>query len=558
MDIRRTILWVVFSISLLLLWEAWLKHSGQATLFGGPAATVPAAPAIGHADVPVAASTGTPPADGVPTTAPAPAVETRKVDIATDVLALQFDTAGAQLVRAELLRQRDSEDEKRNVVLLDDRPGERVYLAQTGLIGDGLPNHRTPFTWIEGPTALAPGQDKLDVVFEAVTGKVRLREIWTLRRGAYDIAVRHEIANTSDQPLTPSLYLQITRDGGKPAGESRFYSNFSGPALYSAETHFKKLDWSHIEKGTVELPKPADNGWIAIVQHYFVTAWIPQAGTEREIRARKVDTNLYSIASVESLGSIAPGTSKTVDSNLFIGPQDQKALEALNERLKVEGLDLVVDYGWLTVIAKPLFWLLQKFHGLLGNWGWAIIALTVLVKAVFYPLSAASYRSMAKMRAVTPRLQKLREQYKDDRQKQQMAMMELYRTEKINPLGGCLPIAVQIPVFMALYWTLGASVEMRNAPWILWIHDLAAGDPWYILPALMVGTMFIQQRLNPTPPDPVQAKMMMFMPLIFGGMMFFFPAGLVLYWVVNNLLSITQQWQITRMIEGKPFFGRAH
>ncbi|WP_085317309.1 membrane protein insertase YidC [Derxia lacustris] len=555
MDIRRTILWVVFSISLLLLWEAWLKHSGQGTLFGGPTATAPV-PAAGHADVPTAAN-GTATPGAVPSGEPAPAIETRKVDITTDVLALQFDTVGAQLVRAELLRQRDAVDETRNIVLLDNRPGERVYLAQTGLIGEGLPNHRTPFAWVEGPTALAPGQDKLDVVFEAASGAVKLREIWTLRRGAYDIAVRHEVVNTGEQPVSPSLYLQITRDDGKPAGESRFYSTFSGPALYSAETHFKKLSWSDIEKNKVELPKPADNGWISIVQHYFVTAWIPQAGSEREFRARKVDSNLYSIAAVQPLGAIAPGTTKTVESNLFVGPQDQKSLEALNDKLKVEGLDLVVDYGWLTVVAKPLFWLLQKFHSLIGNWGWAIIALTVLVKAVFYPLSAASYRSMAKMRAVTPRLQKLREQYADDKQKQQMAMMELYRTEKINPLGGCLPIVVQIPVFMALYWTLGAAVEMRNAPWIGWIHDLAASDPWFILPALMVGTMFIQQRLNPAPPDPVQAKMMMFMPLIFGGMMFFFPAGLVLYWVVNNCLSIAQQWQITRTIEGKPIFGRA-
>ncbi|WP_028312080.1 membrane protein insertase YidC [Derxia gummosa] len=554
MDIRRTILWVVFSISLMLLWEAWLKQSGQPSLFGGPAATAPAPAGSAPADVPTASAAA---AGAVPSGEAAPVIATRKVDVSTDVLALQFDTAGAQLVRAELLRQRDGQDESRNIVLLDNRPGERVYLAQTGLIGDKLPNHRTPFVWVEGPTTLAPGQDKLDVVFEASSGNVKLREIWTLRRGAYDIAVRHEVVNGGEQPVSPSLYLQLTRDDGKPAGESRFYSTYSGPALYSAETHYKKIAWSDIEKNKAELPKPADNGWVGIVQHYFVSAWIPQAGTEREFRTRKVDSNLYAITTVQPLGAIAPGATKAIDSNLFIGPQDQKALGALNERLKVEGLDLVVDYGWLTFIAKPLFWLLSTLHGMLGNWGWSIIALTVIVKAVFYPLSAASYKSMAKMRAVTPRLQKLREQYADDKQKQQMAMMELYRTEKINPLGGCLPILVQIPVFMALYWTLGAAVEMRNAPWIGWIHDLAASDPWFILPAIMVGTMFIQQRLNPTPPDPVQAKMMMFMPLVFGGMMFFFPAGLVLYWCVNNILSIAQQWQITRMIEGKPVFGRA-
>jgi YidC/Oxa1 family membrane protein insertase len=289
-----------------------------------------------------------------------------------------------------------------------------------------------------------------------------------------------------------------------------------------------------------------------MIQHYFVTAWVPKQGTDREIQTRKVDTNLYAINSIQKIGMLAPGASVTVESQLFSGPQDQKVLAAL-----ALGLDLVVDYGWLTMLAKPLFWLLQLFHGWTDNWGWAIILLTVLVKAVFYPLSAASYKSMAKMRAVTPRMMKIRDQYKDDRQKMNMAMMELYKTEKINPLGGCLPMLVQIPVFIALYWTLLAAVEMRGAPWLGWIQDLTTPDPWYILPVIMIATMWVQYKLNPTPPDPIQAKVFAVMPFIFGGMMIFFPSGLVLYWVVNNILSIAQQWQITRMIEGKPLFGRA-
>jgi YidC/Oxa1 family membrane protein insertase len=280
-----------------------------------------------------------------------------------------------------------------------------------------------------------------------------------------------------------------------------------------------------------------------MIQHYFVTAWVPAKG-ERQFYARAVDKNLYSIGTLLPLGAIAPGASASGQATLYIGPQDQNVLAKI-----APGLDLVVDYGWLTFLAKPIYWLLEFLHRIVGNWGWAIVLLTVLIKAAFYPLSAASYKSMAKMKEVTPRLTKLREQYGADKQKLNTAMMELYRSEKINPLGGCLPILVQIPVFISLYWVLLASVEMRNAPWTLWVKDLATPDAWFILPALMMATMWIQYKLNPTPPDPVQAKVMMFMPLIFGVMFFFFPAGLVLYWLTNNILSIAQQWYVTKQIE---------
>ncbi|MGH6611395.1 MAG: membrane protein insertase YidC, partial [Burkholderiaceae bacterium] len=284
-------------------------------------------------------------------------------------------------------------------------------------------------------------------------------------------------------------------------------------------------------------------GWIGMIQHYFVSAWVPPAGVSREYYARTVDKNLYSIGSIVSLPAIAPNASATSQSTLYVGPQNQEALAKI-----APGLDLVVDYGWLTVLAKPIYLLLAFLHGIVGNWGWAIVLLTVLIKAAFYPLSAASYKSMARMKEVTPRMMKLREQYGDDRQKMNVAMMELYKTEKINPLGGCLPILVQIPVFIALYWVLLASVEMRNAPWVLWVDDLATPDPWLILPLLMMATMWIQYKLNPTPPDPIQARVMMLMPLIFGVMFFFFPAGLVLYWLTNNILSIAQQYYVTKQI----------
>ena len=278
-------------------------------------------------------------------------------------------------------------------------------------------------------------------------------------------------------------------------------------------------------------------------QHYFATAWVPAEGVERTNQVLRVANNLYAVRTIYPVGTIEPGASSLVEANLWVGPQDQQAMAKL-----APGLDLVVDYGWFTILSKPLFSILTWLHSLTGNWGWAIVLVTVLIKLVFFPLSAASYRSMAKMKQVTPRMQAIREKYKDDRVKQNTALMELYRNEKINPLGGCLPMLIQIPVFIALYWVLLGSVEMRGAPWILWIHDLAARDPWMILPAIMMLTMFLQIRLNPTPPDPLQAKVMMLMPLVFGGMMFFFPAGLVLYWVVNNALSIAQQQYITNKI----------
>jgi YidC/Oxa1 family membrane protein insertase len=279
-----------------------------------------------------------------------------------------------------------------------------------------------------------------------------------------------------------------------------------------------------------------------MIQHYFVSAFVPPEKAPREIFTKKVD-NLYAVGNILPLGTIAPGATVSMDTRLYSGPQESETL------IKVApGLELVKDYGWLTIVAKPIFWLMVQIHNVLGNWGWTIIVLTIMIKLLFFPLSAASYRSMAKMKLVTPKMTAIRERHKGDPQKMNQAMMELYKTEKINPLGGCLPIVVQIPVFIALYWVLLASVEMRNAPWLGWIHDLASPDPFYILPVLMAVSMFIQTKLNPTPPDPIQAKVMMFMPIIFSVMFFFFPAGLVLYWVVNNILSITQQWFITRKL----------
>ncbi|HUF81379.1 MAG TPA: membrane protein insertase YidC, partial [Burkholderiales bacterium] len=307
---------------------------------------------------------------------------------------------------------------------------------------------------------------------------------------------------------------------------------------------FQKFAFDDIAKA--QYPKSATDGWIAVIQHYFFSAWLPKQGAPREYFMRKLDENLYAVGVIVPDGTLAAGATSTITVPLYAGPQEQQELARI-----APGLDLTIDYGWLTVIAVPLFWLLSWFYQWVGNWGVAIILLTVVIKLLFYPLSAASYRSMARMRVLAPKLQRLKDQFGDDRQRMQQAMMDLYKTEKINPLGGCMPILVQIPVFIALYWVLLASVELRHAPFMLWITDLAAPDPYFILPVLMAVTMWIQTKLNPEPPDPVQAKIMKIMPIVFSVFFFFFPAGLVLYWLINNVLSIAQQWRITRVLEGE-------
>jgi YidC/Oxa1 family membrane protein insertase len=555
-DIRRTLLWVVFAMSLVLIWDAWQKHTGHPSLFGGAGKTVTAAAPPSAVAVPgSSAAAAVPAAAGVPAVAGAAALPAaaaapptgEQVTITTDVVKATFDSQGGTLVRLELLGYRDAVEHERNVVLLD-RSAERFYVAQTGLVstqaGVALPNHLTQMTVAPGERTLAPGAKELTLRFEspAIDGH-KLVKTYTFKRSEYTVAVRHEFINQGPTPLSPQLYLQLERDGNKPAGESSFYFTFTGPAMYTEASKFHKLDFKDIAKGGDIHDKSADNGWVAMVQHYFASAWLVPTPGLREFRTAKLGDNQYTIAMVLPLGEVAPGASKTFDATLFAGPQEENKLAAL-----APGLELVKDYGWLTILSKPLFWLLTQLHAFIGNWGWAIVALVVLLKIAFYWLNASAYRSMAKMKGVAPKVAELRERYKDKPQEMQQQMMRIYREEKVNPLGGCLPIFVQMPFFIALYWVLLSSVEMRGAPWLGWIHDLAAKDPFFILPVLMTLSSLFQVWLNPTPPDPVQAKMMWIMPLAFGFMFFFFPAGLVLYWLTNNLLSIAQQWVINKQL----------
>jgi YidC/Oxa1 family membrane protein insertase len=451
-------------------------------------------------------------------------------------------------VRTEFL-QHAGENKTGTFVLLEETPS-RTYIAESGLIGGDFPNHKTVMTF-SGDKQLKDGANEITVRFESPEKNgVKLVKTYVLKRGSYEIPVRHEIVNVGAAPVTPQLYLQLVRDGGKLPGDSSFYSTFTGPAVYTEDKKYHKIEFADIEKGKAEVDKESTTGWVAMVQHYFASAWILPEGMKRELFARKVDNNLYAVGMIAPLPAVAPGTTKTIDSKFFAGPQDEQLLEKVAPHL-----DLVKDYGWLTIIAKPLYWLLAKLHGIIGNWGWAIMALVLLIKIAFYWLQAKGYESMAKMKAINPKVMALRERYKDNPQQMQQEMMRIYKEEKVNPMGGCFPIMIQIPVFIALYWVLLSSVEMRGAPWVGWIHDLSTPDPFFILPVVMTLTTLLQTALNPAPPDPMQAKMMWFMPLAFSVMFFFFPAGLVLYWITNNVLSIAQQWLINKRMGVPPTFN---
>jgi YidC/Oxa1 family membrane protein insertase len=443
------------------------------------------------------------------------------------------------------LRYHDPVNENKNLHLFE-QTADHVYVAQSGLVGANLPNHKSVYTFTTNSYTLKNNDTKLVVpmVWTDAQSGVQVTKEYIFYRDSYKIDLTYHLTNTGSLSVPLQAYYQLLRDGKTPEGESSMVHTFTGPAIYTEAEKFTKLDFHKLDKGDQTYPKSANDGWVAMVQHHFVSAWLPANGAKREFYAEALGQNLYRTGVIIPEGQLKPGESTSFTVPMYAGPQEQKTLTAL-----APGLDFVVDYGWLTPISAPIFWALQKIHGVVGNWGWAIVILTMLIKLMFFPLSAKSYQSMAQMRGLAPKLQRLKETFGDDRQKLHQAMMDLYKTEKVNPLGGCLPVVVQIPVFIALYWALLGSVEMRQAPFIGWIHDLSTPDPYYVLPIIMGLTMILQTRLNPTPPDPMQAKVMMIMPVAFSVFFFFFPAGLVLYWVVNNILSISQQWVITRKYE---------
>ena len=564
-DIRRTILWVIFGFSMVLLWDQWQVYNGhKATFFPSPAPVTAkangsapgqsnAVPVAPGATSPAGSAAQVPGTTATPTgiaaaPATAPAVH-QQVVVTTDVFRLTFDTEGGSVVGVDLLKYPDEADKSQPLALLEDNK-DHEYVAQTGLIagagGGTFPTHKTIMTVVPGVRTLQPGVNDLTVQFESPDlGGVKLVKTYTLHRDSYAISVKLDVVNTGTVPVSPQLYMQLVRDGSKPAAQSRFASTFTGPAVYTDAKKYQKIDFKKIDENKVDIQNESNNGYVAMVQHYFASAWLLGDGIPRNLFVRRIGENpdLYAVGMITPLNNIAPGTSRSVDAKLFVGPEEEKMLESL-----APGLELVKDYGWVTILARPLYWLLYNIHRFLGNWGWSIVALVLLLKAAFYWLNAKAYGSMAKMKAINPKIMAMRERLKDKPQEMQQEMMKIYREEKVNPLGGCLPMVIQIPVFIALYWVLLSSVEMRGAPWILWIHDLSAPDPYYILPVVMALTSLLQTALNPAPPDPMQAKLMWIMPLAFSVMFVFFPAGLVVYYITNNSLSILQQWIInTRM-----------
>jgi len=541
MDLQRLFLFLIFVFSLVLVWDGWQRHEHPEQYIqqsvASTAATAEGAPKP-HA-IPL---TGTEQASIAQQ--PALPVVGKTIHVKTNFLEAEISTVGGDIQYLAFLQHPDGQDKNKPFVLFKKGTGTHSYTAQSGLLGEGMPNHNSLFVAEQDKYDLANNADQVQVRLSAVgSGGAKVVKILTFHRDSYLIDVMYEVENGSALPLNTSAYFQLLRDSETPEGASKLVPTYTGPAVYTEKEKFQKVEFSSIDKGKLEYQKNEDNGWIGMLQHYFVAAWLPKDKASREFFTRKLDGGLYSVGVVLPVAAIAPGQKAVIGVPLYAGPA-QSSLDKI-----APGLGLTVDYGWLTVIATPIFWLMSWLQGFVHNWGVAIILLTVLIKLAFFPLSAASYRSMAKMRVVAPKLEKIKQQYPDDREQLNKAMMELYKAEKINPLGGCLPVLIQIPVFIALYWSILASVEMRYAPFFGWITDLSAADPYYILPVVMGVSMVIQMRLNPTPPDPIQAKVMQIMPIAFSIIFFFFPAGLVLYSIVNNLLSIAQQWYITKAAE---------
>jgi len=541
MDVKRLILFVVLSFSILFFWNAWQEK---------------------HRPIEPVATTQ----DDIPTkTAIAPVdketqfrLQTdKRILVQTDLYKVEIDTVGADLRKVELTQHRAENSDANNFVLLNDQIAPSVYVIQSGIAIDGLATHKELFTSAKNNYRMAADQNELKVSLEWLnpTG-VKLTKTYTFVRGSYEVKVDQVINNGSGVAIDPLAYYQIIHDSESNQG-TKMMPTFTGGAYFTDADKFKKVNFGEMSKEP--LSKLAKDGWVGLVQHYFVSAWIPQAKESQEFYTKDLGNKIFAIGTKMSLSSVSPGASKDLNAKLYMGPQTHDDLVKA-----APGLEYTVDYGWLSFIASPLFMILSIIQDFVGNWGYSIILLTVLIKLAFYPLSASGYRNMAQMRELAPRLQSLKEKFGDDRQKMQQGMMELYKKEKINPMGGCLPILVQIPVFISLYWMLLASVEMRNAPFILWITDLSAPDslfghipeflplvggmPIGLLPILMGISMIIQTKLNPAPADPMQAKVMAIMPIVFSVFFFFFPAGLVLYWLVNNVLSIAQQARINHLI----------
>ncbi|HRY16871.1 MAG TPA: membrane protein insertase YidC [Candidatus Competibacteraceae bacterium] len=547
MENQRLLLFAALGFVLFLLWQNWLEFQAKKYPPPAPAVTALASPAV-------PASPAATPGQDVPTVGPVPGTVSQalgsgsRVKVTTDLFEAEVDTVGGDLRRVGLRTYPESVQQLNQPFQLLKDSGPDLFIAQSGLVAlnDGsAPNHYASFTAEQNEYRLADGQDTLEVRLNwADPSGVKVVKTYTFHRGSFLVELNQRVENGSPDNWQGSQYRQFQRT--PPKTKNGFFGGgvitYTGAVISTPEQRYEKISFDDIAKQP--LNQPVKDGWVAMIQHYFLGAWIPNAGETDTFYTKSIDDHRYVVGMTSAVQSIPVGATGDFRTRLYMGPKLPDILDKI-----APNLHLTVDYGKLTVIAEPLFWLLKTIHGVVGNWGWAIIFLTLLIKLVFYKLSETSYRSMANMRRLAPELTRLKELYGDDRQKMNQVMMDLYKKEKVNPLGGCLPILVQIPVFIALYWVLVESVQLRQAPFMFWIKDMSIPDPYYVLPLIMGVTMFVQQKLSPAPPDPIQAKVMMSLPIVFTFMFLWFPAGLVLYWVVNNMLSIAQQWVITKRVE---------
>ena len=558
MDTQRLILFIALSFISLMLWDAWqldhgsAGHSVQSEPLLTQQADTPAVPALSSQQTSGLPAVAVPENRGAVASV-APVVQAQAagqaIHVETDLLDITLNSEGGDLRRVDLLKHgKNSEQRDVPFRLMNDR--NPFFITQSGIKGaqgsggESYPSHSSLYQIQQTHYVLGEGENELRVpfVWEDQRNNIRITKSSIFYRDSYKIDVEYHVENGGSSHWKGGAYAQLLRDDQAPDAENAFIYTYTGGVAYTSEEHFQKIDFE--DMASSPLTRSTDKGWVAMIQHYFLGAVVPHNNQQPTLYSYQPSQGRYAIGAILPAVSVAAGESGDLSIQLFVGPKDQDRLEAL-----AEGLELTVDYGWLTFLAQPLFWILNQIQDVVSNWGFSIILLTILIKLVFYKLSETSYRSMARMRKLSPRLASLKERYGDDRQKMNEAMMKIYREEKVNPMGGCLPILVQIPVFIALYWVLLESVEIRQAPFILWIQDLSAMDPYYILPLLMGGSMLVQQKLNPAPIDPIQQKVMMILPIVFTVFFAFFPAGLVLYWVVNNLISIAQQYYITKKIE---------
>jgi YidC/Oxa1 family membrane protein insertase len=557
MDVKRLLLLIPLAVLAYLIVVQWNQDYGQVSPEPEAPTFTTSAP-NGEAEeadpddlaVPAAPRPEGEVSEAMPGEVASPASGRDLIAVVTDVLDLRIDPQGGDIVYAALPQHRLTLDSDRPYVLLSDSE-VRSYVARSGLQLDGQAG-RIAFTPEQTEYRLAENDSRLEVDLTAEVNGVDIVKRFSFERGSYAVDVNYYLANNTEEPVTARFIGQLARDNSPDpsSGVALGMSSYLGAAYSTPESRYDKIDFDDIQRGRFE-NRDAQGGWVAIIQHYFVSAWAPPQNQQNLYYATTDSRGRNVAAFAGPVTSVAAEGEARLGATLYMGPKVQDYLEAVAPNLR-----LTVDFGWLWFIANPLFWLLDQIHSLIGNWGWSIVFLTIVVKLALWPLSAKAYKSMARMRKLGPEMQRLKEQYGDDRQKMSQEMMKFYQKEKINPLGGCLPILVQMPVFIALYWMLLESVELRHAPFMFWIQDLSVKDPFFILPILMGASMFVQQLLNPTPPDPMQAKIMRMLPIVFTFFFLWFPAGLVIYWVVNNIISIAQQYAITRKIENDPSVGK--